>query len=247
MREKTRSILCALVLAWCVVLGTSSVAWAQFDDDIPPTAEEKAAEEAAKKATSDKSYHAGNFEMMLGGSIGGLFYPELELGAELGILPIMDGVVVSAGGVGRVGYCVLCLGAGFLTGGQLEVRAWNVSAMGRAGVHLPVLGETFGVPELDVSFGLIGGPGYYQVQARLDDGSDSAFVTQQLLNFSIGPYAALRYMFNESFFVGFDYRLLYVFSQESGTVRINDQNYDIAYSDIVQAGGFYNAYVGIRF
>ncbi len=243
MREKTRTIVCAVVLAWCMVLGSSSVAWAQFDDDIPETPEEK----AAKQTTSDKSYHAGNFELTLGGSIGGLFYPELELGAELGILPITDGVVVSAGGVGRVGYCVLCLGAGFLSGGLLEARAWNVSAMGRAGVHLPVLGEMFGVPELDISAGLIGGPGYFQVQVRLDDGTDSAFITKQLLSFSIGPYAALRYMFNESLFVGFDYRLLYVFSEENDFVRINDQDYEVVYSDIVQAGAFYNAYVGIRF
>ena len=233
-------------MAMFLAASVSSTAWAQFDDDIPKTKEERNAK-IAEAARSDKSYHAGNFELMLGGSIGGLFYPELELGGELGILPLGDAAVVSVGAVGRVGYCILCLGAGFLTGGQLEVRAWNVSAMGRAGVHLPILGETFNIPELDVSAGLIAGPSYYNVQARLRSGNESAFVTQQLLTFSIGPYVALRYLFNDNLFVGFDYRLLYLFSEEAGTIRIADQTYDIAYNDIVQAGGFYNGYIGIRF
>ena len=241
--RKLRMWLCAMVVALGIALPT--MAWAQFedDDDMGPASTQSAPAEEK----SPLSYRAGNLELMLGGNMNGLLFPEVEIGVELGFLPLTDGVVLSLGGSAGAGYCLGCFLFDFLSQGALEIRASSYSILGRAGVHLPLLGEMFDVPELDVSAGLMAGPSFYSASFSFEDGSGSATYEYVQPVFSIGPYAALRYMFGDSFFVGFDARYFIAFADETVTFDINGTEYTVDTQDFIRADVLYNGYIGVRF
>lgn len=244
--------VCVVALAWGVGLfGAPAEASAQSLGDMARASKKddtkKAGGEDGAKARDPREFGPGTFDLSIGA--GGLFYPHIEPGLDIGLIPIADrNVVLSIGGSLELGYCLGCKLfdlAARLSGSDLSVTSWYVMPFLRFNAHLNAIGRLVKMPELDVYGGLMAGPGYYSFSLEADDASaDYTSITG-----TAGPVLGMRYMLGKRGFVGFEARYLVTVGQEDVTLRNSSGDVVQTFNgaDVARNGTDYQVAVGLRF
>ncbi len=215
------------------------------------TAQPEAPKEEAPK--DERVFGAGTFDLSVG--IGGVWYPHIEPGLDIGIIPLPASTTISLGATLDVGYCVGCLILGALASLSPDydwtIRSWYVAPSVRALVHFGIIGEILRLPELDLYAGLMAGPAMYYFGVRLEDRHSNADVTvsEQVYTFFGGPVFGARYLLGDTLFAFLETRYLISSSVSSGAASINGDRVPISYNDYLGSryGTDYTFGVGARF
>lgn len=215
-----------------------------------------AKETPEQKAKKEKlMFGAGTFDLYLGA--GGFFYPHIEPGFDIGIVPLPGNINLSFGANLDIGYCLFCLASGFIadyvSGGTLdwEYRSWYVAPQLRGLAHIGLISDILRLPELDLYVGIGAGPAMYYTGVKAtskQDGTTASAESFSWIGFG-GPIAGLRYMLGESFFVGVEARYFASWGIQQQNVNLNGDVQDSGIDGIVndRYGTDYNLALGVRF
>lgn len=215
MTVHARCCASALAVFTLVTLFAPGAAADESDIDDAPVEE----------AELQSPFGPGNIDVNAGiGSSNSLVYLNVEPGLNVGLVGPSDGIVLSAGATLNLGYCLGCH-LFDLTG--VRVRARQFSPMVRGSVHLPVLMNALGAPEIDARVGMLGGIGSYglDIGQRGNDPEIAASVRTTIL----GPYIGGTYSRSDdgSGPFGFlDLRLLFEVGTSTVTIDAGDDDED---------------------
>lgn len=216
-----------------------------------------AKETPEQKAKKEKlMFGAGSVDLYLGA--GGFFFPHLEPGIDIGIIPLPGNINLSIGANLDVGYCVGCLISGFVldfaSGGNVdwEIRSWYIAPQLRGLAHLGLISDILRLPELDLYVGIGAGPAMYytglKVTSQQDRNSTASAESFSWIGFG-GPLAGLRYMLSDAFFIGVEARYFVSWGVSTGRVDLDGTTYDAGTDAIIndRYGTDYNLALGVRF
>lgn len=156
-------------------------------------------------------FEPGSFDVMASLGLGSLLYPILEIGVDIGVVPLTDELTLSLGASGAAGYCLLCAGVSAL--GGFRIDAWNVSPQARLALHYNFK-EALGAP-LDGYLAFSSGPDFYFVNIQ----SSGATATGTVFSWAFVPVVGGRYFppgMNNLFIYG-EARWLTEFGVSGGT------------------------------
>lgn len=249
--RRAAGILCVALVCALGVVGQPGEVAAQSLGDMAKASKpaDKGGEKKAEGKRDPREFGPGTFDLSIGA--GGLFYPHIEPGLDIGLIPIADrNVVLSIGGSLELGYCLGCKLfdiAARLSGSDLSVTSWYVLPFLRANAHLNAVGRLIKMPELDVYAGLMAGPGYYSF--KVESSSDNAKVDYTSVTGTVGPVLGLRYLFGKRGFVGFEARYLVTVGHEDVVLKDSSGNVIQTFngSDVARNGTDYQVSVGVRF
>lgn len=252
MQAIQKLILATLTAMFCVAAYSPS-AQAQGLDGLMGKQQEETPEYKAKK--EKMMFGAGTFDMSVG--IGGFFYPHIEPGIDIGIIPLPANINLSLGLNLDVGYCLGCLiSQAFLNfvsadAAEWEIRSWYVAPQIRGLAHLGIISDILRLPELDLYMGFGGGPAMYYTGIKATSKNNGAVATAEAFQWAAfgGPLAGMRFMLNESFFVGVEARYFVSWGVETQRVNLNGETLDSGADGVIndRYGTDYNLSFGLRF
>lgn len=251
--RKTMMYSVMFLLAALAFTAQTEQAHAQSLSDLTAGKDKK--DPAYEKKKKDLLFGAGTVDLTVG--IGGFFYPHIEPGLDVGIIPLPADLSISLGLNVDVGYCVGCLLFGVLddlSGSNIEmnVGSWYVAPQLRGLIHLGAISDLIRTPELDLYVGLGAGPALFRFTVDVTDKTDSSKqvnASQTILTGFGGPIAGLRYMLGDTFFVGIEARYFISVSVENQSVDFQGEQVSVdqaAYIDR-RFGSDYNLSFGLRF
>lgn len=215
-----------------------------------------AKETPEQKAKKEKlMFGAGSVDLYLGA--GGFFYPHLEPGVDIGIIPLPGNINLSIGANLDVGYCVSCLitsfAADYVTGGNVdwEFRSWYIAPQLRGLAHLGLISDILRLPELDLYVGIGAGPAMYYTGIKAtstQNGATASAESFSWIGFG-GPLAGMRFMLSDSFFLGVEARYFASWGIEQQSVNLNGEVQNSGVDGVVndRYGTDYNLALGVRF
>jgi opacity protein-like surface antigen len=204
--------------------------------------EEGAAE--AKPVEDDREFRPGTLDLMLGVGLdfGGLFYPHIEPGIDVGLIPIGEDVTLSVSLSVDMGYCLLCGVLSFVDG--VEISSYYIAPTARGIAHLNFLSRLLQMPELDISAGVLVSPALYV----FDVSYQGTTYKENSTIVSLGPVFGLRYILDSGLMLFLEYRYLVSFGFSNQTITgQNGQNYVLNTGDLVRYGQSYTVGIGYRF
>ena len=213
--------------------------------DAPPPvdADVEARQEGAQEAEAfEPSFSAGSVDLLLTAGFGAFLYPHIELGVDIGVVPLPEDITISFSVAGDLGYCVLCAGLSALS--TYNVQSYYITIYGRALAHLGILSRLAKLPELDPYLGVQAGPTTFQYQFTLDNSDAEALTSQWLV--SAGPLLGVRYMLNDTFLVFGEVRYLLSLGYSNASVNIAGETY-VAGDNYANRGTDYLIGIGARF
>lgn len=198
-------------------------------------------QEDSSEASDTKVIQPGDIDATISGGFGGLIYPYLQPGVDIGVVDAGP-ATVSVGAVAEGGICALC--AVITATSDWRVRSWYGSVMGRANVHIDALAEAVADSvSLDpyVGFGL--GPRRYSfaVISQVEDFS----VTTAIWSVVAGPHLGARVFGSDGSFFGYG-ELSYLLEFGFKDTTVEYQGYNFRIDDEYASGGF-NVTLGLGF
>lgn len=201
--------------------------------------------DSSEEAGFEGPVRAGTLDFTL--AVGGILYNRVEVGADLGLIPIGNSFTISLGGYINAGYCLLGCELFNWIFAPLNLRAWHVNPMARAAVHFNFLSELLDLHQFNIYAGLTAGPSFYDVALTVDN--DPAEVTLSQTTFLFGPLLGLRLTLSgtRGFFLFGEARMLAEFGFEQASLRTSDGQLYTADSSISRSGEDVAVGVGFRF
>ncbi|RDV38201.1 hypothetical protein DV096_10330 [Bradymonadaceae bacterium TMQ3] len=195
--------------------------------------------------TPDLGFGLGTLDVSISGGLSSGLYLFLEPGADLGLIPLGEGLTLGLGGTVNLGWCLLCAGVTALT--PLNVSAWYVNPLARATLHFDAIAKAVELPQLDTYAGFTAGPSFYSFTLSVD--GDPAQGNFSETTFLLGPLFGARFTVNEDsgFFLFGEARFLMEFGYN--TITFRDSNGTVyTQDDGVSRGGLdWVGGLGLRF
>ena len=257
-----------LLISVCLAAAVS-VPQAAFSPDVTESAtgaDDAAAESASSDGESgepdaksessgdaDEEEEAPNFgaldiDILVLGGFGGLLYPHIEPGVDVGVVPLGKDMAISVGGGVDLGWCALCAVIDLVS--DLDISSSYVSPQGRVALHFGTLGGL--LPKdldnftLDPYVGFFGGPVFYKFAVK--DATGGASLEAEQFTIVVGPVLGIRLGFanNRLLLLG-EYR----WSTEAGftSVTVRDENgttQTITGEDFSRSGNDFILGIGLR-
>ena len=246
----TLASLTALV-ALVALASTATPAQAQGLGSLTGDAQETPEYKARKEKLM---FGAGTFDVMLG--VGGFFYPHIEPGIDIGIIPLPANINLSLGANLDLGYCVGCLLSqallNFVSQDSAEwtIRSWYIAPQLRGLAHLGIISDIIKMPELDVYMGFGAGPAMYYTGIKAESKTSGATASAEGFQWAVfgGPLAGARYMLGSSFFVALEARYFVSWGVETTRVNLDGQSLNAGTDAIIndRYGTDYNLAIGFR-
>lgn len=240
-------MLTLAAIATTMLLLTGSAAAQEPTSPAPAPPESELGPEGAVSITDtpDLSFGLGTLDVTLSGGLSSGLYLFLEPGADLGLIPLGDGLTLGLGGTVNLGWCLLCAGVTALT--PLNVSAWYVNPLARATLHFDAIAKAIDLPQLDTYAGFTAGPSFYSFTLSVDN--DPAQGDFSETTFLLGPLFGGRFTVNDDngFFLFAEARLLMEFGYN--TITFRDSNGTVyTQDDGVSRGGLdWVGGLGMRF
>jgi hypothetical protein len=248
MKTKQGWMVCLMVAAlWLAPRG----AWAQA---LEPEAEEALRDQGSERARAASTkedalrFGAGSIDLMLGAGMdfGGLFYPHIEPGVDIGLIPVGEDVTLSLGASVDLGYCLFCSLVNFAasaTGTDLTVQSYYIAPTARALAHFNFISKILQVPELDLSAGVLVSPSLYTFRLEYGDGQ----LDENTLLFSAGPVLGGRYILDSGLMLFIEYRYLVTFGASKVSVSTSSgDSYTFDTGTVGRYGQSYAVGIGYR-
>jgi hypothetical protein len=199
---------------------------------------------AAAEAPDERLFRPGSVDILLGLGLdfGGLFYPHIEPGIDIGVIPVGEDITISVGASVDLGYCVLC-GLLSLVPNVETFTSYYIAPTGRVLAHLNFISKLAKMPELDISGGLLVSPSIYQFNLSYQD----VKYEQRDIVVSFGPVFAGRYVLDSGLLVFLEYRYLVSTGFSDAKVTGADGSvYDFNTGEFGRYGQSYTVGVGYR-
>jgi hypothetical protein len=198
----------------------------------------------AAAVEDDREFRPGSIDLLLGIGLdfGGLFYPHIEPGIDVGLIPIGEDVTLSASASVDVGYCLLCGVLSFIDG--VDISSYYIAPTARGLAHLNFLSRLAKMPELDLSAGLLVSPSLYTIEATYN----GTTYKENSTIVSLGPVFGVRYILDSGLMVFLEYRYLVSFGFSKQTITGQDGGeYVLNTGDLGRYGQSYVVGIGHRF
>lgn len=227
-----------LFLAFSAFLLTSTTNASAQQPEVTP------AETTEKPLTN--GFGPGTLDATVSAGLGGLLYPNIEPGIDIGLIPLGGNTSFSVGGTAGLGYCLLC-GIVSAFSNDLSVKSWYSTLMARALVHTDIIAKLMDVNNLDFYLGAMAGPNFYMFSISVDNHPSAISTT--ITTVGIAPVLGLRLTPENSNWLFFaEGRAMLEFGFTDTVLKFDDQTQYVFNAQSYSTSGLnLSAGIGYRF